>query len=321
MTDIPDDEQKILAEMPLHAITAVYGEQGLRARLAIETGRLDDAAGRQKISEALELAGRLHAADRRQREPYINHLLRVALRIICHYGVHDTDIICAALLHDAVEDHAGDLAATGGRPGALGVLADRFGPKAAALVEAVTNPVYLPGQDADEQYRAHVAASLAANPGARVIKVSDFTDNGVGVIHTTGAKAVRLASKYAPLVPVLAGLIARTDTPLAPHVKVRILGQLRTAQKRFAAIAPPAAAGPSALGLHSHARSPAVDIPVVTAARLTTDYPASCGRMTLRNRLVGRVSCGCVPRYGAKQLKGGAQCHRCTGSGTRRACS
>ena len=72
MTDIPD-EQKILAEMPLHAITAVYGEQGLRARLAIETGRLDDAAGRQKISEALELAGRLHAADRRQREPYINH--------------------------------------------------------------------------------------------------------------------------------------------------------------------------------------------------------------------------------------------------------
>ena len=38
MTDIPDDEQKILAEMPLHAITAVYGEQGLRARLAIETG-------------------------------------------------------------------------------------------------------------------------------------------------------------------------------------------------------------------------------------------------------------------------------------------
>ena len=144
------------------------------------------------------------------------------------------------------------------------------------------------------------------------------TDNGVGVIHTTGAKAVRLASKYAPLVPVLADLIARPDTPLAPHVKVRILGQLRTAQKRFAAIAPPAAAGPSTLGLYFHARSPAVDVPVVTAARLTTDYPASCGRMTLRIRL-GRVSCGCVPRYGAQLLKGGALCRRCTGSGIRRA--
>jgi hypothetical protein len=73
MPNIPDAEQKILAVMPLHAITAVYGEQGLRARLAIETARLDDAVGQQKISEALELGGRLHAADRRQREPYLNH--------------------------------------------------------------------------------------------------------------------------------------------------------------------------------------------------------------------------------------------------------
>jgi hypothetical protein len=72
-SSVPDEGQQILAVMPLHAISAVYGEQGLRARLAIETGRLGDAAGRQKISEALELAGRPHAADRRQREPYINH--------------------------------------------------------------------------------------------------------------------------------------------------------------------------------------------------------------------------------------------------------
>ena len=125
------------------------------------------------------------------------------------------------------------------------MLAARFGPQVATLVEAVTNPVYLPGQDKDEQYRAHVAASLAANPRARVIKVSDFTDNGVGIIHTTGPKAVRLARKYAPLVPVLADLIARPDTPPTPHVKIQILGQLRTAQQRFAAIAPPASAEPS----------------------------------------------------------------------------
>ncbi len=38
----------------------------------------------------------------RQREPYVNHLLRVALRIICHYGVDDVEVICAAVLHDAV---------------------------------------------------------------------------------------------------------------------------------------------------------------------------------------------------------------------------
>lgn len=75
------------------------------------------------------------------------------------------------------------------------------------------------------QYRAHVASSLAVMPRARVIKVSDFTDDGLGVIHTTGAKAVRLAGKYAPLVPVLADLIARPDTPLWPRVKGRRSGR------------------------------------------------------------------------------------------------
>ena len=45
----------------------------------------------------------------------------------------------------------------------------------------------------------------------------------------TGPKAVRLAREYAPLVPVLADLIARADTPLSPRAKGRILGQLRIA--------------------------------------------------------------------------------------------
>ncbi len=209
--DIPEAEQRLIALMPLHAITTLYGEQGLRVRLAIETARLDSPDSQEKLNRALQLAARLHAADRRQSEPYLNHLLRVALRIICHYDVRDTEIICAALLHDAVEDHADDLAPDG-RPGAFAALAASFGPDVASLVEAVTNPVYVPDRDEDEQYRAHVAASLAANPRARVIKVSDLTDNGVGIIHTTGPKMVRLASKYAPLIPVLADLTTRLDT-------------------------------------------------------------------------------------------------------------
>ena len=65
----------------------------------------------------------------------------------------------------------------------------------------------------------HVAASLAAYPEARVIKVSDFTDNAVGLIHTTGPNLRRLAGKYAPLVPVLRELINCPDTPLDADVK------------------------------------------------------------------------------------------------------
>jgi len=228
-------ERKLLAAMPLHAITTIYGEQGLRERFALEAATIADPAGRRQVKRALRLAARLHASNHRQREPYVNHLLRVALRIMTHYGVREPDVICASLLHDAVEDHAGDLS-THGRPGALALLAATFGAQVAELVAAVTNPEYEPGTDADAVYREHVAGSLARYPWARVIKASDFTDNGVGLIHTTGAKAARLARKYAPLVPVLADLIARPDTPLADEVKARILDQLGSAGERFAAI-------------------------------------------------------------------------------------
>ena len=228
-------ERDLLSVMPLHAITTVYGEQGLRERFALETARLTDPAARGQVRRPLRLAGRLHACDRRQREPYVNHLLRVALRIMVHYSVQEPDVICAALLHDSVEDHAGELSPAG-RPAALDVLAAAYGAPVAELVAAVTNPVYAPGRDEDSQYREHVMDSLATCPWARVIKISDFTDNGVGLIHTTGEKAVRLARKYAPLVPALADLAARADTPLTGNVKARILAQLGSAADRFDAI-------------------------------------------------------------------------------------
>jgi hypothetical protein len=221
--------------MPLHAITVLHGETGLRERLAIEAQAFSDT-DRARITRALDLASHLHAHDRRQREPYLNHLLRVAIRIISHYGVRDPDVVCAALLHDAVEDHADELAPDSDQQGAVAILAGEFGTRVAELVASVTNPPRDPGRDRHEQYREHVAASLQASPWARVIKASDFTDNGVGLIHTTGPKLDSLAAKYAPLVPVMRDLIARPDTPLCDKVKQHILDQLARAAERFAAI-------------------------------------------------------------------------------------
>jgi hypothetical protein len=231
-------ERRLVATMPLHAITSTYGEEGLRARFAaeIEAGPAED---RRRLNQALELAARLHAGDRREREPYVNHLLRVAIRIMSHYSVRDTDVIIAALLHDAVEDHAAELAPGGGQQDALAMLAAEFGPRVAELVAAVTNPEYAPDRDTHEQYRQHVADSLRRDPWARVIKASDFTDNGAGLIHTTGPRVRTLAGKYAPLVPVLRELIALPDTPLDDAARQRILAQLDRAADRFAAILPP----------------------------------------------------------------------------------
>ena len=298
--------RRLLATMPLHAITTTYGEDGLRERFAQEIAVFDEADQR-RLERALALAGRLHAADRRQREPYVNHLLRVAIRIIRYYDIRDADVVCAALLHDAVEDHPAELAAGGdqrtagdgqqpaggqhaadrehpaggrqpadrqqpaagpqpadpgqpadrgqpaggqqwaagdGQQAALAAVAAEFGIRVADLVAAVTNPDWSPGRDQHEQYREHVAASLEKCPWARVIKVSDFTDNGVGLIHTTGRALDRLAGKYAPLVPVLREMIARTDTPLGDEAKARIAGQLDLAAERFSALRSPGEPGP-----------------------------------------------------------------------------
>jgi hypothetical protein len=226
-------ETRLLPAMPLHAITSVHGEAGLRQRLLIEIAALP-AADRVRVDSACSLMSLAHAGDRRQREPYANHPLRVAIRILSHYRVRDPDVACAALLHDTVEDHAADIAGT--PQAALGVLARMFGARTAELVAAVTNPTWEPGRDEDEQYREHVAASLEASPWARVIKASDFTDNAVGLFHTTGTKLTRLAAKYRPLVPVLRELILRPDTPLDPGVKHKIAAQLDDAEDRLATI-------------------------------------------------------------------------------------
>jgi (p)ppGpp synthase/HD superfamily hydrolase len=235
---------RLVMSMPLHAITEMYGEVGLRQRFALELETFDRAQ-RVRLDEALGLAAELHRLDRRSREPYLNHLLRTTIRIITYYEVTDDDVLVAALLHDAVEDHAEELA--GARLGdpvyagdptgaALAELAERFNPRVAQLVRAVTNPPREPGRDRYEQYREHVAASLEANPWARVIKVSDFTDNGVGLMHSLPAKYEPLATKYRPLVPVLRELIGRPDTPLSDRVKAHIVEQLDAAQDRFDAI-------------------------------------------------------------------------------------
>jgi (p)ppGpp synthase/HD superfamily hydrolase len=226
---------QVLLTMPLHAVTEMYGEAGLRRRFELEVERFAPA-DRAVLLDAMELAAQLHSDDRRTREPYLNHPLRTTIRIICYYQVDDVDVLVASLLHDTVEDHPEDLAPSGLVPDALAALAARYGARVAELVAAVTNPAREPGRDRHEQYREHVAESLEANPWARVIKASDFTDNGVGVLYSTPAKQHSAATKYAPLVPVFRDLIARADTPLTDDVKAHILEQLDAAEERFGAI-------------------------------------------------------------------------------------
>lgn len=132
--------------LPLHVLSEVYGLEGLRHRLVLEIEQFPTDQ-QEILHRALALAERLHAHDRRSREPYMHHILRVTIRIASRDRVRDLDALVAALLHDAVEDHAAELA--GGASlnpadDALDVIGRDFGARAAGIVASVTNPSLRP---------------------------------------------------------------------------------------------------------------------------------------------------------------------------------
>ncbi|MCA2216300.1 HD domain-containing protein [Jidongwangia harbinensis] len=228
--------------MPLHAVTEVHGEAGLRRRLTLELDHHLPGPAAAVVADAAGWAGRVHAGQWRTREPYLNHVLRVTLRMLCHYRVTDAQVLIAGLLHDSVEDQSWTVASRSGGTGppphedAFAVIAGRYGDRVQRLVRAVTQPDPRPGTDRVRAYLDHLRGVVAGEPWARVLKLSDFTDNGVGIIHTTGTKLDRSARKYAPAVPVLRDLLHRDDTPLPTEVKQHIDAQLDLADHRFAAI-------------------------------------------------------------------------------------
>lgn len=188
-----------------------------------------DESARAVVLRAESLAARLHARDpHRPDGPYIDHLLRVTIRIAREYHVVDVDVLCAGLLHDALEDHPEEASHDG--------FAREFSPRMARLVQAVTNPELGPdlsAADRRERYLAHVVTSLDREPWARVIKLSDFADNGARVVATVTDPERRehLRAKYLPLIPHLAEFTRREDTPLDFLAREKILDMLTQAKR------------------------------------------------------------------------------------------
>jgi (p)ppGpp synthase/HD superfamily hydrolase len=84
-----------------------------------------------RFDRALLYATHVHGGQKRKgtQVPYLAHLLAVAATVL-EYGGNE-DLAIAALLHDAVEDQ-------GGRP-RLDDIANRFGPRVAAVVESCSD--------------------------------------------------------------------------------------------------------------------------------------------------------------------------------------
>ncbi len=151
----------------------------------------------EKIRDAYEYAAALHEGQfRNSGEPYITHPLAVA-EIVAGLEL-DTDSICAALLHDTVED-CGDK--TNCRE-----ITKRFGNDVALLVEGLTKLVALQIDDKEEAHIENLRKMLLAmSKDVRVIfiKLCDRLHN----MRTLDAKpdnkrritALETMQVYAPL--------------------------------------------------------------------------------------------------------------------------
>ena len=151
----------------------------------------------EKIISAYEYAEKLHEGQfRLSGEPYVSHPVAVA-RIVAELGL-DTDSICAALLHDTVEDCADKTN--------LDTISKMYGADVAMLVDGLTKIIQVQVADKEEAHIENIRKMLLAmNRDIRVIfiKLCDRLHN----MRTLSAKkedrqrAIALETMYiyAPL--------------------------------------------------------------------------------------------------------------------------
>ena len=187
--DAPLADGATLAEFQLGLLNdlfAVIEEHADEAAVAVD---------RDRVREAFIYACEHHAGQRRRSgEKFIVHPVSVAK--VCAGMRLDTETLCAALLHDTVED----------TQASLGDIHERFGAEIAGLVDGVTKLTGLTFQSRDEaqaeNYRKMVVA-MASDIRVILIKLADRLHN----MRTIGAmpkqkqidKARETLDIYAPI--------------------------------------------------------------------------------------------------------------------------
>jgi (p)ppGpp synthase/HD superfamily hydrolase len=197
-----------ISELRLHTITQEMGLPGLLERYNYDIQVLPKET-QEQLNKALALALVLHAEDTYKGFPYATHLVRVMLRLMRDYNTTDPDLLVAALLHDSVEDHPTELIHMISRGeysdnlDAKTALGLEFGNRAANLVDSVTNKELPPDTDKKDKnfiYAKNLETKIASSFEVFILKLSDFTDNGVGLHWGEDAeKTTAVAIKYMPI--------------------------------------------------------------------------------------------------------------------------
>jgi len=150
------------------------------------------------ILEAAAFAAEKHRGQRRKdasASPYINHPLEVASLIAGEGGVSDPVVLCAALLHDTIED----------TQTTREELVEAFGLEVADVVREVTDDKALPKE---ERKRLQISHAAKASPRAKVVKLADKICNLRDILDHPPAtwSAERKAEYFDWATRVVAGL-------------------------------------------------------------------------------------------------------------------
>jgi guanosine-3',5'-bis(diphosphate) 3'-pyrophosphohydrolase len=139
------------------------------------------------VSAAVEFALIWHGEQKRPTgAPYLEHLLEALEVLVKGARVTDRDVLCAAVLHDVVED----------TPCTIEQVEQAFGPHVAELVAWVTKPEAA-GRDKMRVKEAYLSHLAQAPYDAKLVKLADRISN-VQTLRNLGPEKQR--SYYAQTV-------------------------------------------------------------------------------------------------------------------------
>jgi GTP pyrophosphokinase len=120
------------------------------------------------VGNAVAFALRFHGDQKRPTGvPYVEHLLEALEVLVRGAGVSDPDVLCAAVLHDVVED----------TPCTIAGVRAAFGDKVAELVGWVTIPEAEDGADKKAVKEAYLTRLADAPDDAILVKLADRASN------------------------------------------------------------------------------------------------------------------------------------------------
>jgi guanosine-3',5'-bis(diphosphate) 3'-pyrophosphohydrolase len=169
------------------------------------------------VLHAATFAADKHRNQRRKDQhasPYINHPLQLAALLAVEAGVTDPAVLCAALLHDTIEDTETTAAE----------LVQHFGREVAELVLEVTDDKALP-KAVRKQLQIEHAGHASAK--AKLVKLADKICNvrDMGRSPPADWEPVRVAAYYDWAEQVVGGL--RGSHPVLEGLFVAAVGEAR----------------------------------------------------------------------------------------------